>query len=147
MRKIILLAILIKVFFLFLVLSAFGAKLPDKAVTDYYSLKEYQLLKTEIFSAVPWISVEIFTAGFKAEQEKITLVKDMRENRIMAVYHQKTDDQKIEIVGCHADLDYLEMMRKGQPSWMTFESEHCREEISNFLHIFGKIYQKKYGKE
>lgn len=136
---------------IFLASAVFGAELPDKAIMDYYDLKEYQLLKVEEFPAIPWIKKLVVMARFEKESrksyEKIILLLDTRKkavktNRIMAIYHQKTDGKNIETIGCHADLDFLDTLGQKDPNWITYNSR-CREELSDFLNILlSKIYQK-----
>lgn len=129
---------------IFLVSVAFGAKLPDKAVMNYYDLKEYQLLKVEEFPTIPWIKKLIIIAkSEKKSHEKIILVLDRRSiSRIIAIYHLKTDGKNIETVGCHADFNYLETLGAGEPNWITYDF-HCQKELSNFLNILvNEIYQK-----
>lgn len=140
---------IIAVIFLVLMIhsKAFGAKLPDEAAIDYYDLSKYQLLKLEEFPAIPWVRIVSVVSKIENNPEKpwekIILMTDTREEyRIIVIYHQKTDGEKIETVGCHADLDFLDTLGQKEPIWITFDS-HCQEEINNFIHIFGKIYQKE----
>lgn len=132
---------------LLLVSVSFGAKLPDKAIMNYYDLKEYQLLKAEEFPTIPWIKIAIVIARFEKESfkshEKIILIIDTREKyRIIAIFHKKTDGKNIETVGCYADLDFLDTLGQKEPSWITYDSR-CQEELGNFLNILvSKIYQK-----
>lgn len=130
--------------------KAFGAKLPDEAAIDYYDLSNYQLLKLEEFPAISWVRIASVVTREESEpekpHEKIILITDIREYRIIVIYHQKTDGKNIEMIGCHADLDFLDTLGQKEPDWITFP-DHCQEEISNFLHIFGKIYQKERMKK
>ena len=145
------LAVMGALFIAFAVSGAFGEKLPDGAAIDYYNLSKYQLLKLEEFPIIPWVRVASVVTREEKEsenpREKIILITDVKKYRIIVIRHQKTtDDNEIETIGCHADLDYLDTLGKGEPNWITFDS-HCQEEISNFLHIFGKIYQKELPKK
>jgi hypothetical protein len=116
-------------------------RLPEDAAINYYDLKEWQILKTEDFP-VHFVKRVILINKEPNKHERLFLAIDIRTYRIMAAWHQKTDGKKLENIGCHADLDYLETFGVKTPRWITFQS-HCREEIDNFLDIFIKLFKEK----